>query len=79
VDAAKKLEPPERESVLDFAELCDSVLVEPSERITLGAGLMGAADRAALHALELLTGVIAKGIEARIEATNVVALTLDLG
>ena len=78
MDAAEEFEPTERQAVLDLAELGDAVLVEPGERIPLTARLVGAADGAALHALELLAGVVAECIQSRIETVNVVALAFDL-
>jgi hypothetical protein len=78
VNAAEQIEPTEREAVLDLAELGDTVLVEAGERISLAARLVGAADRATLHALELIAGVIAQRIQPGIETVNVVAFALDL-
>ncbi len=77
--AAEQFEATEGQPVLDLAELGDAILVQPGERIPLGASLVGAADRAALHTLELLAGVVAQGVEPRIEAVNVVAFAVDLG
>jgi hypothetical protein len=62
--SAQEVEATEREAVLDFAELGDSIFVETSERVPLRSGLVSATDCTALHTLELFAGVIAQRVEA---------------
>ena len=64
--AAHQFQPTEREPVLYLVELGDPILVEAGEGVPLAACLVGAADRAALHRLELRARVVTQRVEARV-------------
>ncbi len=67
-------QPAERESLVDVAQLADAVLVDAGERIPLRVALVSTGLRQP-HCVELHLGLVAQGVEARVEGADVLALS----
>jgi hypothetical protein len=73
-----EVESAEGQTILDFVELRNAVLVEAGESVPFAARLVCASDGAALNTLELPARIVAKGIQTCIKRSDVVAFSVEL-